>query len=166
MLIFLVIQGRTPKNKESVSSKILLNHVQMLALLSGIFPPLRIRNPHAAVGAAWTDPFLGLLTVGGVGTLVDSRIVTTDCAIRVSFYYKFAGYIAIPVVTVIVSGLVHLVIFLIKGVIIPFFHAHGNFRVFGGNLYSVEIGSEKNVDVAVCVVVDCDYVHHVSSYVY
>jgi uncharacterized integral membrane protein len=35
ILIFLVYQGRTPKNKESVSMKILLNHIQMLALLSG-----------------------------------------------------------------------------------------------------------------------------------
>lgn len=37
LLSFMVIQGRNAKNKESVSVKILLNHVQMLALLSGIF---------------------------------------------------------------------------------------------------------------------------------
>ncbi len=35
LLSFMVIQGRNAKNKESVSVKILLNHVQMLALLSG-----------------------------------------------------------------------------------------------------------------------------------
>ena len=38
----MVVQGGTEKNKEAVSTKILLNHIQFLALLS-------------AVGAAWTD---------------------------------------------------------------------------------------------------------------
>ncbi len=38
VMIFMVIQGKTPKNKEAVSSKILLNHIQMLALLSGNAP--------------------------------------------------------------------------------------------------------------------------------
>ena len=34
-MVYLVYQGRSPKNKESVSSRILVNHLQMLALLSG-----------------------------------------------------------------------------------------------------------------------------------
>ena len=51
MLIFLVIQGRTPKNKESVSSKILLNHIQMLALLSGI---IKFMNLMIHLNSGWS----------------------------------------------------------------------------------------------------------------
>jgi hypothetical protein len=42
----MVIQGRNAKNKESVSVKILLNHVQMLALLSGTFSRISFFTPE------------------------------------------------------------------------------------------------------------------------
>jgi hypothetical protein len=50
MLIFMVIQGKTAKNKEAVSTKILLNHIQMLALLS-------------AVSANWSEVLSHLLSL-------------------------------------------------------------------------------------------------------
>jgi hypothetical protein len=108
LLMFLVYQGRTPKNKETVSAKILLNHIQMLALLS-------------AVGAAWTDPFQTLLLIGGVTSFVDSKIIATDCAFPVSYYLELAGFMAIPFLTLIVVAFIYLFIYFIKAVIVPCF---------------------------------------------
>ena len=59
-LVFLVYQGRSAKNKESVSARILVNHFQMLALLS-------------AVGTAWAEPLQTFLIISGVATFVDSN---------------------------------------------------------------------------------------------
>jgi hypothetical protein len=101
VLVFLVIQGKTSKNKEAVSSKILLNHIQMLALLS-------------SVATAWLDPFQTLLSIGGVATLMDSRIVLIDCVFTVGYYYQFAFYLLVPFATVIGSAIVHLIYFLFK----------------------------------------------------
>jgi len=107
ILIFLVIQGRTAKNKESVSTKILLNHVQMLALLS-------------TLGAVWTEPFFSVLLVGGVATFVDNRVISTDCAFSASYYEEFIFFMLIPFITLFLAAVVYLIIYLVKVIIIPF----------------------------------------------
>eukprot|EP01114_Cavostelium_apophysatum_P016006 TRINITY_DN4487_c0_g2_i2.p1 TRINITY_DN4487_c0_g2~~TRINITY_DN4487_c0_g2_i2.p1 ORF type:complete len:1122 (-),score=253.37 TRINITY_DN4487_c0_g2_i2:85-3450(-) len=100
-LVFMIYQGRGPKNKESVSARILLNHIQMLALLS-------------AVGGVWADPFQTLLLIGGATSFVDTEVTSTDCAFSLSYYYEFLFFIAIPWVTVFGMALIFLGVFLVQ----------------------------------------------------
>eukprot|EP01119_Soliformovum_irregulare_P011749 TRINITY_DN2976_c2_g1_i1.p1 TRINITY_DN2976_c2_g1~~TRINITY_DN2976_c2_g1_i1.p1 ORF type:complete len:1897 (-),score=487.17 TRINITY_DN2976_c2_g1_i1:31-5721(-) len=109
ILIFLVIQGRTAKNKEAVSTKILLNHIQMLALLS-------------AVNAAWSNPFQTILLIGGVSTLINSGgLTSTDCAIRYSYYTQLSFFLIFPFASLLVTAIVHVIIYFFRAFILPVF---------------------------------------------
>ena len=41
----------------------------------------------------------------------------------------FSAYIAIPLVTIVVSGLVHLILYLIKGILLPLFSPNSTLPV-------------------------------------
>lgn len=112
MFVFLVIQGSKPKNKETVSFRILLNHIQILALLSGnkqfdCFHRFDSKYNFLAAGVSWSDPFQTLLVVGSFISFVDSRIVATDCAAPVSYYYKYAFYTFFPLLSVLILLIVY-----------------------------------------------------------
>eukprot|EP01113_Clastostelium_recurvatum_P014143 TRINITY_DN1765_c0_g1_i2.p1 TRINITY_DN1765_c0_g1~~TRINITY_DN1765_c0_g1_i2.p1 ORF type:complete len:964 (+),score=147.57 TRINITY_DN1765_c0_g1_i2:363-3254(+) len=98
-LVYLVIAGKRAKNKDAVSMKILLNHLQVLSMLS-------------AVGALWAEPFEGVLRASGVFSFFDMRLISTDCIVEFGFYYRFGFYVLIPLLTFIISTIVHFFIYL------------------------------------------------------
>jgi len=106
LLVFLVYQGRTPKNKESVSTKILLNHIQMLALLS-------------ALGSLWTQPFNQVLYIGGIASFIDNNFVSADCAFDVSYAFEFGFFMLIPIFTLLICGVIFFFIYLVRLFLVP-----------------------------------------------
>lgn len=120
--VFLVVQGRKEKNKDATSLRILLNHIQMLALLSGtiyFFKPFLFLNYTnafyilKAIGTSWTDPFQTMLVIFGFLSVFDSRIVEIDCAAPIDYYLKYAFYLFFPLISALILAIAHSIIFLI-----------------------------------------------------
>lgn len=78
----------------------------MLALLS-------------AVATSWREPFGTLLSIGGTASFIDSEILTTDCVLPVSYYAKLGFYILIPFATVVLSAILHFIIYIFMAYIVP-----------------------------------------------
>lgn len=125
MLIFIVVQAQSRKKtgtttKESVSIKILLNHIQMLALLASTTKSIiSVLISILDLGGIWTNPFLGLLLVGGTATLVDQRVVNWDCALQVGYYTKYIFFMIIPWITVAACTIIYTGILAVRLWLLP-----------------------------------------------
>ena len=71
------------------------------------------------MGAVWSEPFLGLLLVGGNAAIIDQRIVNWDCAVDISYYAKYIFFMLLPWATVVVTAIIYSLIFLFRVVIGP-----------------------------------------------
>lgn len=124
-------QGTTPKRKETISSKILLNHVQMLALLSGIFEQdycllyscwYSMDRPVSDVTLDRRSRWLpGPVFLIPSASFIDSRIIATDCALDIGYFAKSAFFMLIPVITLVASTIVHIIIYFVRAYIVPCF---------------------------------------------
>lgn len=97
---FMIYQTQTESYKEAISVKILITHIQMLAIIS--------------VLSTWTEPFLGYLSIGAMALWIRNRLLYLDCLFSgTSFYSVFAGYMLFPIFAILLIVLIYTIIFLI-----------------------------------------------------
>ena len=72
------------------------------------------------VGVNWTDPFQTVLQIGGATTFIDSNYLSTDCVFQTSsFYLQFLFFAVVPFVVLLLTALIHWIIYLFEAFIIP-----------------------------------------------
>lgn len=77
-----------------------------------------------AIGAVWSQPFLGLLIVGGTAAIIDQRIINWDCAIDVSYYSKYVFFMIFPWLTIGLTAFIYSFVYLIRIYVMPKFREY------------------------------------------